>query len=57
VITRHGKAVAWLVPNVGRIDESDVAAAVARIRARARNLKAGTFDWEAFKADRDAGRP
>ena len=57
MITRHGKAVAWLVPNVGRIDESDVAAAVARIRARARNLKAGTFDWEAFKADRDAGRP
>jgi hypothetical protein len=24
---------------------------------RARNLKAGRFDWDACKADRDAGRP
>ena len=31
--------------------------AAGRIRARARNLKAGGFDWDACKADRDAGRP
>ena len=31
--------------------------AVERIRARARNLKAGALDSDACKADRDAGRP
>ena len=56
VITRHGKAVARLVPNVGGIDQSQARAAVERIRARARILKAGQFDWDACKADRDAGR-
>ena len=57
VITRHGKAVARLVPNVGGIDRSQAEAAVERIRARARNLKAGALDSDACKADRDAGRP
>ena len=57
VITRHGKAVARLVPNVGGIDQSQARAAVERIRARARGLKAGPFDWDTCKADRDAGRP
>ena len=57
VITRHGKAVARLVPSVGSIDQSQVRAAVQRIRARARSLKGGAFDWAACKADRDAGRP
>ena len=57
VITRHGKAVARLVPNVGRIDQPQARAAVERIRARARSLKAGAFDWDAAKADRDSGRP
>jgi prevent-host-death family protein len=57
VITRHGKPVARLVPNVGGIDKSQARAAVERIRARARTLKAGPFDWDARKADRDAGRP
>jgi prevent-host-death family protein len=57
VITRHGKAVARLVPNVAAIDQSQVQAAIERIRERARKLKAGSFDWDAFKADRDAGRP
>jgi prevent-host-death family protein len=56
VITRHGKPVARLVPNTGRIDRSQVNAAITRIRARAERLKAG-FDWKAVKADRDAGRP
>jgi prevent-host-death family protein len=57
VITRHGKAVARLVPNVASIDPSQARAAVERIRARAKRLKSGAFDWNAFKADRDAGRP
>jgi len=57
VITRHGKAIARLVPNVASIDQSQVAAALERIRERARILKAGPFDWDAVKADRDAGRP
>ncbi|HEY1220720.1 MAG: type II toxin-antitoxin system prevent-host-death family antitoxin [Bryobacteraceae bacterium] len=57
VITRHGKPVARLVPNAGGIDRSRVQAAVERIRARARSLRAGEFNWDALKADRDAGRP
>jgi prevent-host-death family protein len=52
VITRHGKAVARLVPNVGGIDQSQARAAVERIRARAQSLKAGRFDWDACKAGR-----
>jgi prevent-host-death family protein len=56
VITRHGKPVARLVPNSGRIDRSQAQAAAERIRARATRLKAG-FDWNSLKADRDAGRP
>ena len=57
VITRHGKPVARLVPNVGGNDRSKALAAAERIRARARNLNAGRFNWDALKADRDAGRP
>jgi prevent-host-death family protein len=56
VITRHGRPVARLVPNTGRVDRSQARAAAERIRARAQSLKAG-FDWEALKADRDSGRP
>lgn len=56
VITRHGKPVARLVPNTGGIDRAQARAAAERIRFRAAKLKAG-FDWEALKADRDAGRP
>jgi prevent-host-death family protein len=56
VITRHGKPVARLVPNVA-VDRSQAQAAAARIRDRARSLHAGEFDWAALKADRDGGRP
>jgi hypothetical protein len=49
--------VARLVPNLGGIDRAQARAAFDRIRARAVHLKAGPFDWETFKADRDAGRP
>ena len=57
VITRHGKPVARLVPNRAGSDRSKAEAAAARIRARARLLKTGPFNWEALKVDRDAGRP
>jgi prevent-host-death family protein len=56
IITRHGKPVARLVPNTGRVDRSQARAAVARIRARAQNMQAG-FDWDTVKGDRDQGRP
>ena len=57
IITRHEKPVARLVPNRAGSDRSKAEAAAERIGARARSLKAGAFDWEALKADRDAGRP
>jgi prevent-host-death family protein len=67
VITRHGKAVARLVPNVGRVDQSQSRSVFQRIRARAKKLQAKTskrgrsvadsFDWEALKQWRDQGRP
>jgi len=57
VITRHGKAVARLIPASGGIDRQQAGAAAERIRARARNLKLGLFDWKALKAERDEGRP
>ncbi|MGA8273840.1 MAG: type II toxin-antitoxin system prevent-host-death family antitoxin [Candidatus Sulfotelmatobacter sp.] len=62
VITRHGKAVARLVPADGRIDRSQVQAAYDRIRERARQLhRSGAsendFDWETLKKLRDEGRP
>ncbi len=56
VIARHGKPVARLVPNVA-VGRSAAHAAAERIRARARCLKAGEFNWGTLKADRDAGRP
>jgi prevent-host-death family protein len=57
VITRHGRPVARLVPSRGGIDRHEAAAAAERIRARARKLALGPFDWAAIKAERDEGRP
>ena len=62
VITRHGKAVARLVPNTRRVDQNQAQAAFDRIRARVQRLhktKAGraSFDWPSLKKLRDAGRP
>jgi prevent-host-death family protein len=61
VITRHGKAVARLVPNMNRIDQQQASTALQRIRDRAKKLhqtKAGgvPFDWPALKEMRDHGR-
>ena len=56
VITRHGRAVARLVPNSGAVDRTQARAAAERIRARA-TLSGGGFDWAELKRDRDEGRP
>ncbi len=57
VISRHGKAVARLVPNTGGIDRAQSQAVMARMRERAAGLAKESFDWARLKADRDAGRP
>jgi prevent-host-death family protein len=60
VITRHGKAVARLVPNSGRLDASQAQAAFHRIRERALRLqqsKPESFSWPALKKLRDQDRP
>jgi prevent-host-death family protein len=60
VITRHGRAVARLVPNARSAAPDQVQAAFDRIRARARQLqkaKPEPFDWPALKKLRDEGRP
>jgi antitoxin (DNA-binding transcriptional repressor) of toxin-antitoxin stability system len=51
------KPVARLAPCTREIDQGEVRAALARMRARARDLAAGPVSWESLKADRDAGRP
>jgi prevent-host-death family protein len=56
LITRHGKPIARLVPNIERIDRS-TAAAAERIRSRAKALHLGRFQWNRLKAERDKGRP
>jgi prevent-host-death family protein len=61
VITRHGKPVARLVPNVRHVDENQARAAYDRIRARAGSLRkhkrAEAFDWPTLKKLRDQDRP
>jgi prevent-host-death family protein len=62
-ITREGKAVARLMPSLKdnvmqgaqeqRLRAREALVDMAELRAE---LKLGPFDWEAYKADRDAGR-
>lgn len=58
VITRHGKPVARIAPHSGVSASRGAAAraAAARIRQRASQRKTGPFDWQEWKAFRDAGR-
>jgi prevent-host-death family protein len=56
-ITRHGKRVARLVADTGRIDQEAARAALARMDARRSQSGMKIFDWETLKADRDEGRP
>jgi prevent-host-death family protein len=62
VITRHGKAVARLVPNAGRFDQDQAQEYFRRLRVRAKRLARGnpgspSFDPEEVKELRDQGRP
>jgi prevent-host-death family protein len=57
VITRHGRAVARLVPNFGSVDRTQAAAARERISARAAANQNEGFDWANLKRERDEGRP
>lgn len=57
VITRHGKAVARLIPNSAAPDRSKALASAQRIRNRATTLKLGAFDWTEWKTARDEGHP
>jgi prevent-host-death family protein len=55
-ITRRGKPVARLVPTERGHDVAAARDAAARIRALARSLKLGPFNWDEWKRDRDEGR-
>ncbi|MBV9074673.1 MAG: type II toxin-antitoxin system prevent-host-death family antitoxin [Acidobacteria bacterium] len=56
LITRRGKPIGRLISNF-QFDPSAAIAAGKRIRARAKAMKLGRFDWKKFKSDRDQGRP
>lgn len=56
VITRHGKPVARLVPEIATRDSSAAKAAVERIRARARTRTSGSITVEEWTGFRDEGR-
>jgi prevent-host-death family protein len=60
VITRHGKAIARLVPNTRRTDQNQARETLERIRNRAGQLqrrRPAPFSWAALKKLRDQGRP
>ena len=57
IITRHGKAVARLVPPTQAFNRDQAWAAIGRIRERAGKLKLGSFEWTEWKSYRDEGRP
>lgn len=54
-ITRHGRPVARLVPDV-KPDIARAQEAARRIRERAKENKLGPFNWDEWKAYRDEGR-
>lgn len=56
VITRHGKAVARLIPDRPGQDPDRARAAAARIRERASKQRGEPFDWQEWKQYRDQGR-
>lgn len=56
-ITRHGRAVARLVPPNQAFNRDQARAAIKRIRDRAEKVKLGPFEWAEWKSYRDQGRP
>lgn len=57
VITRHGKAVARLVPAAAKPDKGATMATFRRLRERARRSGLGLFEWAEWRAYRHQGRP
>ena len=57
VITRHGRAIARIVPEVSR-RQAEIAAAVADLRALRGSIAARgeSLSWDKLKAFRDEGR-
>jgi prevent-host-death family protein len=55
VITRHGKAVARLVPHKAGAGSAETFASIERLRKRAAKMK-GRFDWKEWRSFRDEGR-
>lgn len=53
-VTRHGRAVARLVPNLVRAQRSEARAAADRILTR--SAQVAPFNEYEFKADREMGR-
>ena len=56
VITRRGRPVAKLVPVGPGRDPRRVREAIAGLRALAKKMNLGPFDWEEWKRYRDTGR-
>jgi prevent-host-death family protein len=56
VITKRGRPVARLVPIAPGHDKEKARAAARDLRALAKELNLGPFDWEEWKAYRDEGR-
>jgi prevent-host-death family protein len=55
LITRRGKVVAKIVPVITTNLESAKSAAI-RLRALAKEMNLGPFDWDEWKNYRDTGR-
>jgi prevent-host-death family protein len=56
VITRRGRPVAKLVPFQNAAGSEQALLAAERIRALAKSMNLGAFDWEEWKSYRDEGR-
>jgi prevent-host-death family protein len=56
IITRDGQPVAKLVPVRPEIDRDRARRAAEEIRALAKSMNLGPFDWEEWKKYRDEGR-
>ena len=55
-ITQRGKVVARLVPPSATHDVAAAKAAAEDLKALAKRLNLGPFDWEEWKSYRDEGR-
>lgn len=56
LITRRGKLVAKLVPPDNHNDSETAREAVMRLRALAKEMNLGQFDWDEWKSYRDIGK-